>query len=413
MKHTLLYFSLVVFLTMVAAFQANAQVTFPEPRFNLTDDIFITPTAEFDAVYDTDDETLDVTGLEFSTSLRTPYIDGFANWHYTYFDNENDWEGENEEAFLKLHSLPGLPGDLAVRGGRFFNRFGHRNALHLHAWDWRDQTLAHERFLGDEGIATEGGELSFRLPTGPNFITTTSLAFGDARAHDHGHGDEDEHGHDDEDDHHDDDDDHHDDDDDHHDDDDDHHDDDDEHGHEDEQGHSEFEELGYSDTLGTARIHTRYSVNDFNQWGGGISYAFGEIESGEDLNTIGLHLNYTWRENGLEPGGNAIRWTTELLRRDIDLDEVGSQDELGGYTQASYRFSPFAEVGLRLGYTEGIDAIDMPSAFRVSPRIAIFPLEARNLRLHAQFNHTDIDGEEDEQTVLLGLSLGIGAPEVR
>jgi len=418
-------FILLALFTILSA-QVVAQIPVPQPSLKITENIQIDPSLHLDALYDTDAEAYEISGLEPSLSLRTPYIDAFANWHLSYFEDEGEWEDESEEAFVKLHDLPGLPEDFTVRGGRFFNRFGHRNAIHPHGWDWRDQTLVNQRFIGDEGLTTEGGEISFRLPGQSRFVTTASIAFGDARAHDHGHGEEDDHGHGDEDDdeHHDDDDEHdgedgehHDDDEDEHHDDDEHDDDGDEHGHddEDEHGHEELDpdELGFANELVTIRLHTRYNLNDFKRIEGGISHAIGEMESGDDLNTTGAHVSYTWRENGFEAGGQSLRWVTELMLRDLDLDEVGSQKELGGYSQASYRFSNFAEAGLRFGYTEGIDEIELPSQWRISPRVTFYPLQSRILRLHAQFNHTDTEEEGDEQTVLLGLSASLGAPEVR
>jgi len=413
--------SIFLVIFSVISVQVLAQTTFPDPRINITEDIKLEPSIHLDALYDTDAETFDVTGLEPSLSLRTPYIDAFANWHLSYFEDEGEWEDESEEAFVKLHDLPGLPEDFTVRGGRFFNRFGDLNAVHRHGWSWRDQTLVNERFLGDEALTTEGGEISFRLPFRSDFVTTASIAFGDARAHDHGHGEEDDHGHndDEDDDHHDDEEEeHHDEEEEHHDDEDGHDDEEEEHGHDDDDddhGHEELDadELGFANDLFTVRVHTRYNVNDFNRFEGGLSHAIGELESGDSLNTSGAHFIYTWRENGLEAGGQSVRWATELMLRDLDLDEIGSETEFGGYSQASFRFSPFAEVGLRYGYTEGIDAIELPSQWRVSPRLTVYPLQTQHLRLHAQFNHTDTDEQGDEQTLLLGLSASLGAPEVR
>ena len=59
--------------------------------------------------------------------------------------------GENtvsvEEAFFKTTSLPA---GFSVKGGRFFSGIGYLNEVHSHAWDFVDQPLAYQAFLGGQ-----------------------------------------------------------------------------------------------------------------------------------------------------------------------------------------------------------------------------------------------------------------------
>jgi len=355
--------------------------------------------AEYDdlllGAHDPNDDFV-VQGIEPAVSLRTDYLEGFANWNFFYDGDE--WGDENEEAFLKLVNLPG---DVSIRGGRMLARFGDQNPKHLHARDWRDSPFVLTSFLGDEGLVFEGGDITVPL----NFVSGANVAltvgFGDAREHDH-HGDEDDHGHDDE--HGDEDEGHHDDEDgDHHDEDEGDHHDEDEHGHDDgdehhdddeEHGHSE-EELAFANELATVRLVAGWNNTDFHQFKSGVSVAFGEDEDGEDLTVSGVDLTYTWRENGFEPDGRELRWTTEVLMRDHDDSQFGAS------SQALYRFDSPLAAGLRVGMLE----LEEDDLFRVSPLLAWHAHENAIVRL--QGNHIELP-EGDAQSVTLGLSMRLG-----
>lgn len=76
-----------------------------------------------------------------------------------------------EEGKLGLEELyatvfRGLPLDLNVRFGKYRVEFGKLNVVHPHAWPFVTQPLAHERFIGEEGLNDLGMSLSTLLPTG-------------------------------------------------------------------------------------------------------------------------------------------------------------------------------------------------------------------------------------------------------
>lgn len=66
-----------------------------------------------------------------------------------------------EEAFFKTLALPQ---GLSVKGGRFFSGIGYLNELHAHAWDFSDNPLAYQAFLGQQ-YAQEGLQVKWLAPT--------------------------------------------------------------------------------------------------------------------------------------------------------------------------------------------------------------------------------------------------------
>ncbi|WP_075087470.1 hypothetical protein [Verrucomicrobium spinosum] len=208
-----------------------------------------------------------IQGFEFGTSLRAgEYLEGFGTYHLYYDRATDDWDGEFEEWFGKIKNLPG---GLELRGGRYLSRFGLQNPVHMHGWDFVDSALVNGRFLGDDGLYTIGGEASWTLPV--SWTSVLSVSVGVAPEHEHEH-----------------------------------------EGHE----HAEealFEAEGslFSDTFVTANWTNQWNYNDFHQFRYGVSGAWGDNEFGRTSQVYGIHLEYLWRQNGLEAGGSYFRWRTE------------------------------------------------------------------------------------------------------
>jgi hypothetical protein len=68
---------------------------------------------------------------------------------------------EIEEAWVETL---GLPGGLAVRMGRFFSDIGYLNSRHFHAWDFADQPLVYQVFLGNQYL-DDGLQFRWLAPT--------------------------------------------------------------------------------------------------------------------------------------------------------------------------------------------------------------------------------------------------------
>ncbi len=68
---------------------------------------------------------------------------------------------EVEEAWVETL---GLPGGLSLRMGRFFSDIGYLNDKHAHTWDFVDQPLAYQAFLGNQYI-DDGLQMRWVAPT--------------------------------------------------------------------------------------------------------------------------------------------------------------------------------------------------------------------------------------------------------
>ncbi len=68
---------------------------------------------------------------------------------------------EVEEAWVETTALPA---GFAARFGRFFSGIGYQNNRHAHAWDFLDQPLAYQAFLGEQYL-DDGVQLRWLAPT--------------------------------------------------------------------------------------------------------------------------------------------------------------------------------------------------------------------------------------------------------
>lgn len=344
-------------------------------------------------------------GFELGLSGRFgEYLESFTTWHgFWKSGSPHDFDSEFEEYFLKLKNIPG---NLELRGGRFLNRFGLHNASHQHAWDWADNHLISGRFLGDDGLSSDGAELTWTLP----FSWTSALSFsvGDVRGHDHDHHD---------------------------------------HGHHEEEEHEEsaslFEAGGatFSGTLLTANWTNILQINDFHQWRLGASAAGADNLWNRTTLLYGLHSQYEWRKNGLERGGDYFRWRTEIMLREaraltghLHEDEHaheeeeheepgdhaegarGSFREWGLYTSAVYGRAfrhGILEGALRYDYLDGAEEAGLPSRHRFSPGVTYYLNSLRSGFLRAQANFDRIKDRDSETSVWLSVGFNWGGPEVR
>ncbi len=73
----------------------------------------------------------------------------------------NDNSVSVEEAFVQTTSLPAA---LTLKAGRFYSGIGYLNAQHAHTWDFVDNTLAYQAFLGTQ-FGDDGVQLTWLAPT--------------------------------------------------------------------------------------------------------------------------------------------------------------------------------------------------------------------------------------------------------
>lgn len=369
-----------------------------------------------------DDLTLQ--SLEPSLSLRAgDHFEGFATYS-AFTDASGIFDGEWEEAFIKLKNIPG---GLELRGGRFLNRFGYQNAVHSHAWSYVNNNLLNTRILQEGELITDGGEITWNVPT--PFRSALSVSYGLTPPHDEGgHG----HGHDD--------------------------------GGDDHDTEPLFEGEGarFHDDFFTAAYHAQVPYNDFHQHSFNIGGAWGENEFGENSQIYGLGYEYLWRQNGYEPGGMQFRWRTEVAYRHFGAmpgelhhdehdgeehhDEHGEEehhgedhdgehedehedhhdeeeddhhpgssdlDELGIYTSLMFAFNDHVETGLRFGYVGGIDDAGLDSRYRVSPNITVSLNRQRTIYARLQYDYDHSSDYGDSHSGWLQVGFNWGGSEVR
>lgn len=338
-----------------------------------------------------------VQGLELGLALRQNQLEGFATYVLTY-GAEEEWDGEWEEAFLKLRDLPG---GFEVRGGRMLGRFGSANATHLHAWNFVDMPLALGRLLGEHGLWYEGGDVTWLKQD----VATTygiTLGYGEAIAHGHDHGDE--------------------------------------HAEEGDVHHDHS--LGFADDVFSARAFARLRTDDYRLHEPGLSFATGDAADARQIMVYGLDYSFSWRENGLEPGGRAFTWKTELFYRDIDdgfhhieadldheeahaedehdhADEdltghaIAGGDEFGFFSQVVYTHNNRLDLGTRFDFVEGNEDLDTHERYRISPAVTTYLDPYRRAAVRLQYNYDHLEHGDEENTVWLQLGLHWGGAEVR
>jgi len=99
---------------------------------------------------------------EAEVNISANVDDKFTAWLTTPLVIE-DGESriEIEEAWLETTALPA---GFAARFGRFYSAVGYLNSKHSHAWDFADQPLPYQAFLGDQYL-DDGVQLRWIAPT--------------------------------------------------------------------------------------------------------------------------------------------------------------------------------------------------------------------------------------------------------
>ncbi len=313
-------------------------------------------------------------GVDAGLSLRAhDYLQGFVNVN-TFLDEEGELDAEWEEGFLKAENLPG---GFEVRAGRYYNRLGLQNNVHLHGWKFVDSNFITTRFLGDDGLITEGGEVSWKLPV--EFTSVISASYGRVPAEAHAE--------------------------------------------EEAPGPDEVDgENALFDSAFTARWLNRFGPDDFHQHQIGLNFANGENRFGETTSLYGLDYVYQWRENGLERGGRSFTFESEVLYRDAeyvseDATVFGDADEVGAYLSGTYGFDENWSIGARYDYIQGLGDPLLESEERSRYSLALTRAVAlpKDMSGHVrlQYNLDDIEAAELEHSVFLQLQLSWGEGEVR
>ncbi|MFT6793972.1 MAG: hypothetical protein ACJAR1_001973 [Rubritalea sp.] len=341
-------------------------------------------------------------GLELGLTLREgEYIEGFLNMN-VFLDQEDKFENEWEEGFLKFKNLPlpfsGDSGTLEVRAGFYLNRLGTENNVHLHGWDFINANLSTGMFLGEEGLRTEGAEVSWMKELDSGHISISG-SYGKAMEHEHGHGDEHDDDHEDE-----------------------HEDEHDDDEHDDHEENESLEKAYFNEDLVSVRAQILHNNTDFYYHRAGVSFAQGGNGYGRDTSLIGADYTFTWKENGLESGGKEISAGIEYFNRNVEWqDEIDSS--INGDTgqqslalKTSYAWNETWRVAARYEWVEGaLGDVFITDEYQ---RASLAVTHSRQLSddwstvTRLQFNHDKI-GNDHNNNLYLQLGFNFGGSEVR
>lgn len=321
-------------------------------------------------------------GIEFGLSLRAnEFLEGFVNTT-VFIDDADELDAEWEEGFLKLKNIKALGGSFELRGGRYLNRIGQQNNKHLHAWDFVDANLSTGLFLGEEGLRTEGFELSWvKDYSAGNFIISGSYG----KAIEDIHAEEEE----------------------------------EEESLVDHTTESSF----FTEDLLTVRAQLNYNNNDFNFHTIGLNYASGDNGFGRDTELFSADYQYKWRENGLEAGGKEWSAGVEYIYRDVewvgedDPTLQGSSGQDSVMLTAGHTFRDNWNVAARYGWVDGVVDAGFETEQRTRLSLALtheFSL-AEQFGGHArlQYNHDDLANGVTQDTLWLQINFDFGPGEVR
>lgn len=160
MRSSLLVAALVLVLapaTVVSAGVTNPDISvIGQPFVRWTDDA---------SSFSRDRFTFDVgeTEIVFDAALN-PYARGFFALSFA------DGEAAVEEGYFSL--LRGLPGDIALKGGKYRVGFGKLNATHPHTWPFAERFGVLGYLPGEESFDETGLDASWRVPL-PGTISVT------------------------------------------------------------------------------------------------------------------------------------------------------------------------------------------------------------------------------------------------
>lgn len=332
-------------------------------------------------------------GIETGLSVRAnEYLEGFVNANM-FLDEEDALDAEMEEAFLKLKSLSfgNMPGTIEARAGMYLNRIGTENNVHLHGWDYVNANLSTGMFLGEEGLRTEGMELSWMKDLA-NGSFSISGSYGKAVEHEHHEHEGEEHeGEEHE-----------------------------EHDHEEE--NESLESAYFTDDLFSVRTQLLHNQTDFFQHRTGVSFAQGQNGYGRDTNLFGADYTFTWREKGLEPGGKEISAGTEYFHRnvewqdEVDASDIGDSGQQSFALKTSYAWNENWRLGARyewIGAASG-EVFSIEKYQRASLALTYsyrFSDEWTSVS-RLQFNHDRVSSDSNNN-LYLQLGFSYGGSEVR
>jgi len=280
------------------------------------------------------------------------WLSGFAN--VNVYSGDHELKAEWEEGFLNADLSSGF----SFKAGRYLNNIGTQNFKHLHSWDYIDSNAAEVRYLGEEGLASEGAELTWSTEYERGFFAITS-SYGQVVEHSH------------------------------------------------EEEGDDHEEEGWNDTVSATRALLSYNHSDFIVSALGVNYV--TSADGDDRNLNSYDYTATWRENGLEDGGKELALVADYQTLDT------SEADFNGYRfAAKYGFGNGFSVGARYEWGEFHEEEKVVDAAKYSVMAAYQYTIDEDWRGRAkvQFNTDSHEGDLNN-AVWFQLGFSYGDAEVR
>ncbi len=322
-----------------------------------------------------------------------PYLRGDSNI-VLQIDEAGETLIELEEAYLT--SL-GLPFNLQLKAGQFFTAFGRLNPVHPHAWHFVDQPVVNSRFLGPDGLRSQGAQLSWLTPlpffaeltfSVQNAHGETATSFRSAPG-------------------------------------------------ETVAGRTLIERdvESASDLLYLARLQTSFDPSDELTLVSGASALFGPNATGEGTHTqiYGADLYVKWKPLESEQGWPFVAWQTEAMYRKYEAAEVldgellvdpeRSLADFGVYSQLVWGFARPWVAGLRFDYAKGeADAFTLAEQVygsesdslrderqRYSAVLTYYPSEFSKARLQYNYDRSQFLSDSDAHSAYLQFEILFGA----
>ncbi len=273
------------------------------------------------------------------------HADIIAALHRHTDDEEEHYEAELEEGYISFLKTP-VPG-LSVKAGKKLLDFGKLNPLHPHHWNFVDRPEVLKSYLGDHGLAGQGVNFSYLLPT--SFFLQCDLGgwYVDS-----------------------------------------------------EHTHSE-DILGLSGETYSTRLWSSFEFLENQEFELGLSgvsgYGTHRSEHEDKVKIGGLDLTYRYLGEGLR----RLIFQNEFLFLNRKVP-VGTLDRWGFYSSLNYRFDKYWDVGLLYNWME-TPFPDQEEKSSISGILTRSLTETTKLRLQYKY-----DTETKDHTVYLQTTFGIG-----
>lgn len=288
-------------------------------------------------------EEIDLQALEFSLfSNLSTYSQLYSTFNLS--EDRGKFAGELEEGYIKLHRL--LYG-FETKAGRLIHDLGLQGNLHLHDWDFTNSDLATALFLGEEGILTDGAELSWYYIYENYGVVGLTLAYGDVI----------------------------------------------------EPG----DEAEFTDSVTSLRSTVHHYVDDFHQHFLGISVAQGTNGFGRKSQVVSFDYTYSWSDSKSEIWNTSIDTSFQIMQRNVQWQDGavrGDDDQLALSLSSIYHF---AENWKLAGRAEWVEGINSKSTYTEDERLRLSSaltrtfsmLDDNDSKVRLQYNYDEIDGGND------------------